>query len=777
MIVKERAPLNPEAQGEVLQDFSKALQREVHNLTQHPDLLWQQMHNHLQWEKGPTATLLANDRKLRSMPGMAPWVCTKTRFYESAALLFTVHIPKTEEINDVGFSPDGTKIISAIANVVFGGDNNLITLWDANTLTELRSLRGHTRAVHTACFSPDGTRILSASKDETIKLWDAHTGAELHSSNVRGLRTTAIFSPDGEKVVWTSRISFYLYDACPGEELKERCQFRTRYYGEAEAVVFSPDGARIVSANRDGTLMIWDASTGEVLDTLEGHSGQVKACAFSPDGGRIVSASKDNTLKIWDASSGHELHTLDGHKHFVQACAFSPDGTSIVSGSSDHMIKLWDARTGEELGNMEGHTDGVIAVAFSPDGTRIVSASKDNTLKLWDAYTDLEMRTKRKFYGYGGIAAFSPYGERIVSAGDTIIRMWDSNTGKELWNLEDPRRRIQDTAFSPDGKYIVSASGENTLKLLDKETGWEMYNLQGHIDVITATVFSPDSTRILSASQDETLRLWDVLTGKELCIFEFKTSWGNKVAAFSPDGARIVSAGFTLNMWDSNTGEMLCYLDKNWGHYESAAFSPDGTLILSTTDFRLVLWDIGTGEKLFSLAFPNSIRSAVFSPDGSRIVSSAGKTIMIFDTSTGEELFILDGHTKNVTSVEFSPDGACVVSTGVDGTLRVWSATTGLQFFYFPQQDQLTCAALHPWQPIAACAGWGDVFYLIDLVGIEYGPIIVTPADRGQGLTVRCPACQKEHPIQDKQLGHEMTCPTPGCGLRLKINPFTIEMK
>jgi WD40 repeat protein len=113
--------------------------------------------------------------------------------------------------------------------------------------------------------------------------------------------------------------------------------------------------------------------------------------------------------------------------------------------------------------------------------------------------------------------AFSPVGNRIVSGDhdDGTVTLWDSATGKVLWNLRGHNSSVFAVAFSPDSKRVVSGgltdkSGNgNAIKLWDTESGKELLALQGHQENIYSVVFSPDGKLIVSGGYDRTLRIWD----------------------------------------------------------------------------------------------------------------------------------------------------------------------------------------------------------------------------------------------------------------------------
>jgi hypothetical protein len=130
--------------------------------------------------------------------------------------------------------------------------------------------------------------------------------------------------------------------------------------------------------------MIWDAMTGNLLDTLRGHTQHVFGIDFSPDGTRLASAGDDNWVVVWELATGRQLRRLP-HANPVTRVRFSPDGQRLASASEGGAIRFWEVATGLNVLTLHGRGAGVTCLSFSPDGTHLASGSFDGAISIWDA--------------------------------------------------------------------------------------------------------------------------------------------------------------------------------------------------------------------------------------------------------------------------------------------------------------------------------------------------------------------------------------------------------
>jgi WD40 repeat protein/serine/threonine protein kinase len=260
----------------------------------------------------------------------------------------TLHDPVTlRESNAAGattvsWKPDGTRLASADAAGIF--------IWDAATGKELRTLRGH--GMQSLAWSPDGTRLASSAPGGRVIIWDPAAGEQIRTLIPNNLPANTVssvaWSPDGTRLAAAcGRV--VIWDTSTG--------LSTRVFeghgSSVNWVAWCPTGTRLASVGWwDRAIHVWDASTGRVFCTLKGHTDFVHMFSWSPDGKRLASCSNDGTLKLWDPTTGEVVVTLPNGAA-PRCLAWSPDGSRLAVGDA-HAIRCLAAAPGYRLAGRPG---------------------------------------------------------------------------------------------------------------------------------------------------------------------------------------------------------------------------------------------------------------------------------------------------------------------------------------------------------------------------------------------------------------------------------------
>jgi WD40 repeat protein len=534
----------------------------------------------------------------------------------------------------VAISPTG-RMLGAIA---FSGDRNtFLDLWNVDSGERLRRIRGRAYCLDRIAFSPDGGLIAGGSGIRKLRVWDCSSGAIVFTFDMPDETPevhSVAFSRDGGVLAVGSYGGggpIYLWDISRQTQSASVRMEPRKLIGHASAVdalAYSPDGALLASGSHDQTIRFWDTATGTELARLEGHREGVRSLDFSRDARWLASGDYGGTIRVWDVAKRAARDPVEPNEGTVESVAFAPDGRTMASGGQDRMLRIWDVgtRTSTTIGR---HPDyGVAQVAFSPDGrlALVADGAQRRPSRLPRSIRAYDMQTKELVFAL-------PCGEREItcmavsldgrfiasSSNDSFVRLWDLSTKQPLWEFEPPvNYRPTNVALSPRGDLMAITGHGRTVQVWNRSLRQQLRELTGHSDTVSSLAFSADGAYLISGSGDNTARIWDPYSREQIaCLGEHAVGSGDELpdsrlvranghvnsvtcVTCSPDG-RLIATGSvdgTIRLWSSPTGHHLATLEGHEGNITSVAFSPDSRLLVSaSTDTTMLVWDVEAALK------------------------------------------------------------------------------------------------------------------------------------------------------------------------------------
>ena len=465
----------------------------------------------------------------------------------------------TFETVNLEFSPDG----SVLAVAPFGPEDSRQSIgaqvWDMTSGELITVVAGHQRNVFDLGFTPDGTRLLTAGFDATVKEWDTATWTETRTFYGAGASVIDLdISGDGTRVAVTGLQGMaQVFDL----ETFEVTHVLLGHSGMVDGVDFSPDGNTLLTASTtDRTNRLWDLreeASYELLALPGASRPHPAGVAFSPDGSRLAASRDVGHFTIWQFPEGHEVRTFPGPGEVSDVIAFDPLGEFLVTAGPE-AIALFDS-DGELVRNLSKVSSSRPAsspdeerlffgvpsphAAFSPDGERLITTGVDGT-HLWiRPFTD-ELLLLSELPG--SASSFHPSGDLVALSIDEgtvgftgLVEVRDLVSGEVVAEVRGHQEPVWRLGFSPDGRWLVTGSVDTTAVIWDVATFELQHRLVGHQGAVLEVAFDPTRAEVATASDDGTVKIWSLETGELLLTLPGIYSDMD----YTPDGAYLAGVG------------------------------------------------------------------------------------------------------------------------------------------------------------------------------------------------------------------------------------------
>jgi WD40 repeat protein len=573
----------------------------------------------------------------------------------------------------VAFSPDGKWLATGGADIgVYLWD---LSQGDVSTVESI-ILPNHENGVAAVVFGREGRWLYSVDRNATLRRWDlagANPASNPTSRSTYGNAVAAALDPTGS---WLAVGNYYgtvdLWDLRT-QDLGESPAILRGHEKRVSVLAFSDDGATLVTGSHDNTVRLWDMTAkdpGARSRVLRAHERSLIGAAFGGKNSWLATAADEPTprlSRLTGMESMAEPQTLRVKESFG-APTLSPDGRWFVDHnySGALRLRLWDLENAgaraepqpplkpEELSH---------EIAFSPDSRRLLGRSSDGITWIWDLSGATAER--RELSGLE-----KPTAPAVFSTDGRWLAMGNQDGAMRLWDLESQDRSISPRVLrGPEGvrRLVVGPQGRwmatfeqvavRLWPLMASDPAAESKSLSGHQEWIASAAFSPDGRWFLTGSGDTTVRLWPLARPDPAAESVVLEGHGAPVEelAISPDGRWLVAG---------NAGNVV------YSSSAQKAYSP--TMLLWDLQAR----EPGGASRLLAKD-PQNITKWAFTPNGRWLATSGhGPTVQLRDLQSDDPTAApinLRGHDNTITHLALSPDGRWL-ATGADGepVIRLW---------------------------------------------------------------------------------------------------------
>jgi WD40 repeat protein len=286
------------------------------------------------------------------------------------------------------------------------------------------------------------------------------------------------------------------------------------------AVLFTPDGKQIISAGRDGRLLIWDVGSKTAVVELLGKGDQLRSAVLTLDGKFVAAGNEKGIVSVFDLESHKLIQTINADSDSILAVAFDSKGKMLITGGKDKQVKVWTVGADSSPKHFEGSFDRIDSVAFSADDKKVYAGSSGTGIRIW-RFSDAKAQDSRFQYN-GEIYCIVFDKERgLIIAGGTAgnvnglhdgkVKIWRYSDGKELLNFAPHRLVTSAVAVSNQNNILATASTtDSVIRLWDLSSGEPAGTLIGHSKGVNSVCFNDDGRLLASGGEDGTVKIWTI---------------------------------------------------------------------------------------------------------------------------------------------------------------------------------------------------------------------------------------------------------------------------
>lgn len=570
------------------------------------------------------------------------------------------------DLNDLTVSPDG--------RYVAAGSSRGLFIFDPDTL-ELRKYIDTYSWVNAIEFSPDSGLVAAGDRDGLIRVWDTNTWREItetvYSGHTMGVLDLA-FSPDGKRLASVA-LDNHLIQWNVGS--REGIRSDPVQVPSVSCVTYSSDGGWIVTGGGDFKINVWSDKDLSLARSIT-SSSKVVDMAGVKDAPLVLVGGSDRKVTLVSIAEEAGSETLGNLQFPLIGVAASSDGRTFAAGDVNGGIFVWKMdgtqvwrRQGDTLGTVPGSLGRVHNLAFSPDGKTLYSASRNGALRSLDAGTGQEIRQNQSLDAHANRFTISHNGKYLIS-------QHDNNTVK-IWEIVNGRLAHQVTGeiktgnpFSRDDRYFALSADPSTVKVYSTESWEEIHVFNGHQKVEAIQFVQNDAQ--LAAGYDQVIRLWSMSSGQELKTKKQFSGSGCSNYLDLKDKPVLSITNYQLILTGIQNKFMLCNFNR--ADFMKAFYVDEvtGNLVYGGNSQLAVMLSESSRQEMSDVNLRNVV-SAAINPAGDLLAAAFDdNTIHIWDVFTRREIMSLFGHSGSITDLRFTPDGKFLISSSLDGTIRLW---------------------------------------------------------------------------------------------------------